>query len=174
VGEGVVSALDADPAHPRLADGVGVLEGGDAGEVGGEAVDDQVDLHLAQARHVVVVALDAGLELGDGVAGLLGLLGGGELLLHVADPVGVLFEQLQQGIFQIAATKAGVEEDFRTVYYPEQKSFIERILSEFSKDIQSTYYRIKLGESYEMFQQLERLKNLQGVMAIMPFEIEIK
>jgi protease-4 len=75
---------------------------------------------------------------------------------------------------QIAAVKAGVEEDFRTVYYPEQKSFLERLISEFTKDVQATYARIKFGQSYELFKSLERLKKLEGVMAIMPFEIEIK
>lgn len=75
---------------------------------------------------------------------------------------------------QIAASKAGVQDDFRTVYYPEQKSFLERLISEFTKDVQTTYQRIKLGPSYELLKNMERLKNLEGVMAIMPFEIEIK
>ena len=88
-----MALVDADPAHLGAADRVGVLERRDPGEVGGEAVDHQVDLHLADPRDVVVLFLDARLELGDGVADrvLAGLL---QLLLHLADEGGVLLEQL--------------------------------------------------------------------------------
>ena len=62
VREPVVTFLDAEPAHARLADGVGELERGDAGHVVGQRVDQQVDLHAADLRHVVVVELHAGFE----------------------------------------------------------------------------------------------------------------
>ena len=83
-----------EPAHPGLADRVGVLQRRDAGEVGGEAVDHQVDLHLADLRHVVVLFLDARLELaaprGRRPASSVAL----QLLLHLADERRVLVEQL--------------------------------------------------------------------------------
>ena len=60
--------VDAEPLHPGAADRVGVLQRGDAGEVGREAVDHQLDLHLADLGHVVVLFLDARLELRHGVA----------------------------------------------------------------------------------------------------------
>ena len=89
----MVPLVDAEPAHPGAADRVGVLQRRDAGEVGGEAVDHQVDLHLADLGDVVVLFLDARLELGDGVADVVaaGVL---QLLLHLADEGGVLVEQL--------------------------------------------------------------------------------
>ena len=67
VGELVVAFLHADPVHPGAAHGIGVLEGGDAGEVAEEAVDHQVDLHLADAGDVVVFLLDAFFQFGNGV-----------------------------------------------------------------------------------------------------------
>lgn len=73
----------------------------------------------------------------------------------------------------IAAKKAGLEEDFRVVMYPKQKSLLEQLLSDFGADVQGTYQRIKLGHSYELIQTLERVKRLQGKMTILPFLPEI-
>jgi protease IV len=75
---------------------------------------------------------------------------------------------------KIAASKAGVEDDYRIVWYPEQKPFLEKLLSELSKDVQSMYNKLTLGYSYEFLKQVENLKKLEGIMAILPFEMEIK
>src|SRR5690554_2525576 len=40
---------------------------------------------------------------------------------------------------EIAAAKAGVEDDYRVVYYPAQKTLLEKILSELSRDVQTFY-----------------------------------
>ena len=63
------------------------------GEVGGEAVDHQVDLHLADLGHVVVLSFTPGSSSGTAwpTSWLLGVL---ELLLHLADERRVLFQQL--------------------------------------------------------------------------------
>ncbi|HSI77609.1 MAG TPA: signal peptide peptidase SppA [Lunatimonas sp.] len=75
---------------------------------------------------------------------------------------------------EIAAVKAEVADDYRVVYYPEQKSFIEKLLSEFSRDVQIAYSRLKWGMTYEIFQQVEKIKRLEGVMARVPFDAEIR
>lgn len=49
---------------------------------------------------------------------------------------------------EIAAAKAGVEDDYRVLYYPEQKTMLEKFLSEFTQDIQTWYMRLKLGSAY--------------------------
>ncbi|NHE55447.1 signal peptide peptidase SppA [Cyclobacterium plantarum] len=73
----------------------------------------------------------------------------------------------------IAAKKAGLDEDYRVVMYPKQKSLLEQLLSDFGADVQGTYQRITMGYSYELFQTLERVNRLQGKMTILPFQLEI-
>lgn len=73
----------------------------------------------------------------------------------------------------IAAQKAGLDDDYRVVLYPKQKTLLEQLLSDFGTDVQSTYQRIKLGASYELFQRVEQIRKLEGRMAILPFLLEI-
>ena len=74
----------------------------------------------------------------------------------------------------IAAAKAGVADDFRVVYYPEQKTFFERILSELSRDVEAKYMQYKLGQSYYIYQQIEKVKKFEGIMVRLPYDLEIK
>lgn len=75
---------------------------------------------------------------------------------------------------QIAATKAGVEDDYRVLYYPEQKTMLEKLLSDFSKDIQVLYRQFKMGSTYFLFQQIEMAKKYEGIMVRLPYDIVIK
>jgi protease-4 len=75
---------------------------------------------------------------------------------------------------QIAATKAGVEEDYRVLYYPEQKTMLERFLAELSQDVQTTYMRLKLGSAYFIYQQIEKAKQHEGIMVRLPYDIHIQ
>ena len=68
----VVAFADPEPAHPGLADRIGELQRRDPGEVGGEAVDHEVDLHLADLGHVARFVLHARFELGNGVPDVAG------------------------------------------------------------------------------------------------------
>jgi len=75
---------------------------------------------------------------------------------------------------EIAAKKAGIEDDYRLVIYPKQKSIIEQLMEDLGSDVQSTYQRIKMGYSYEIFNTIEKLEKLQGRMVLLPFQSEIK
>lgn len=75
---------------------------------------------------------------------------------------------------QIAAAKAGVEEDYRVLYYPEQKTMLERFLSELSQDVQTMYMRLKLGSAYFIYQQIEKAKQHEGIMVRLPYDIHIQ
>lgn len=75
---------------------------------------------------------------------------------------------------QIAATKAGVEDDYRVLYYPEQKTMLEKLLSDFSKDIQVLYRQFKMGSTYFLFQQIEMAKKYEGIMVRLPYDIHIQ
>jgi protease-4 len=75
---------------------------------------------------------------------------------------------------QIAAAKAEVEDDYRLVYYPEQKTMFEMLLDEFSKDIQTFYRQFKLGSSYFLYQQIEKARQYEGIMVRLPYDINIQ
>ena len=59
----------------------------------------------------------------------------------------------------IAAEKAGVTEDYKVRYYPEQAK--QHVMQE------------QYGELYPNIQQLKKLQEQQGVMAVMPYEFDI-
>jgi protease-4 len=75
---------------------------------------------------------------------------------------------------QIAAAKADVEADYRVLYYPEQKTMLERFLTELSQDVQSTYMRFKLGSAYFIYQQIEKAKQHEGIMVRLPYDIHLQ
>lgn len=75
---------------------------------------------------------------------------------------------------KIAATKAGVADDYRVVYYPEMKSWVERFISQLSNDVQAYYQQKKLGNFYPIYKQIEDLNKYEGIMVRMPFDYLIQ
>ncbi len=74
----------------------------------------------------------------------------------------------------IAAEKASISDDYRIVYYPQEKPWFERILNQLSNDVQVFYQKQKLGSFYPVFNQIEKMKQHQGIMVRMPFDIVIQ
>jgi protease-4 len=74
----------------------------------------------------------------------------------------------------IAAEKAGVSDDYRVVYYPQERPWFERILNQFSNDVQVFYQQQKLGSFYPIYEQIENVNKHQGIMVRMPFDIVIQ
>jgi protease IV len=75
----------------------------------------------------------------------------------------------------IAAAKANITEDYRLRYYPYQQPFLDKLLNKGSSETA----RIKaleqeLGTFGIQYRHIKTLKNLQGVQARMPFEMEIR
>ncbi len=79
-----------------------------------------------------------------------------------------------QDAIDIAAIKAGVEEDFRVVYYPEEKPWFERFMNELTTGVQIGYNKYQLGNFYSIYQQLEKVRNYEGLMVRMPYDIVIQ
>ncbi|WP_026950952.1 signal peptide peptidase SppA [Algoriphagus mannitolivorans] len=75
---------------------------------------------------------------------------------------------------EIAAAKIGAGDDYRVVYYPEKKPWFEEFMSNFSDKVQTKVLEAKLGENYKVIQDIQKLKNYQGVQVRMPQEIKIK
>lgn len=75
---------------------------------------------------------------------------------------------------KIAATKAGVENDYKIRYYPKQKTFIEEWLTNTEDYTNTRLLRSELGEHYPTYLGLKKLKNYQGSQMRMPFEMQIQ
>ncbi|EIM74481.1 signal peptide peptidase SppA, 67K type [Nitritalea halalkaliphila LW7] len=75
---------------------------------------------------------------------------------------------------EIAAAKAELEDDYRVLYYPEQKSFIELLISGLTEGVSETRIKWLTGEYYGIFKQLHQIESKQGVMARMPYDLEVR
>ncbi len=74
----------------------------------------------------------------------------------------------------IAAEKAGIADDYKVRYYPEQKTALEEILEEFESSTQAKLMKAKLGDMYPYAQMLEQVKSMRGLQARLLFDIEIQ
>ncbi len=83
------------------------------------------------------------------------------------DEFGTLEDAIEE-----AAEMAELEE-YRVSYYPRQKTVFEQIMADLGTDIQTRYLKLKLGEYYPYFQQVQQLNTLKGPQARMPFDIQI-
>jgi len=74
---------------------------------------------------------------------------------------------------KIAASKAGVGDDYKLRYYPKTKSFFERLMNDYDDNVRASAMKEATGEYYMFFQQWERVKNYQGIQTRMPVEFII-
>ncbi|MCH7415676.1 signal peptide peptidase SppA [Belliella sp. R4-6] len=75
---------------------------------------------------------------------------------------------------EIAAKKVGVEDDYRIVYLPQEKSFFERLMADLTNDVQTRYMRHKLGSFYPVYSEIEKIKKYEGLMLRMPYDIIVE
>lgn len=73
----------------------------------------------------------------------------------------------------VAAKAAGVEDDYKVKFYPEQKSFLEEWLAGRQENTKNTTIKKELGEYYIFYQQWQKIKTYQGAQARLPFEIQL-
>lgn len=89
------------------------------------------------------------------------------------------FGNLEDAI-ALAAKKAELEEgDYRVRYYPLQKDFFQKILSDFTKNTQTPeipeyVIKEKLGIFYPYLKMFEQMKKRHYLQARMPYEINIR
>jgi protease IV len=74
----------------------------------------------------------------------------------------------------IAANKAGVEDDYRVVYYPEEKPWFEKFMSQMTNEVKVLYRQKQLGNFYPVYEQIEKMRHFEGVLVRMPQDIVIK
>jgi protease IV len=74
---------------------------------------------------------------------------------------------------KIAAESAGIADDYKVRFYPEQRPFLENLLSHLEENAKADAIKSELGESYIWYQQLNKIKTYQGEQARLPFEIQL-
>ncbi|AFL84469.1 signal peptide peptidase SppA, 67K type [Belliella baltica DSM 15883] len=75
---------------------------------------------------------------------------------------------------EIAAIKAGVEEDYKVAYYPQVKPWFEKLMADLTNDVQTRYMKSKLGSFYPVYNELENIKKYEGMMLRMPYDLIIE
>jgi protease IV len=73
---------------------------------------------------------------------------------------------------EIAAKKAKLD-NYRTVALPEQEDVVKKLVEDLSAKMSTNALETNLGESYQYYHHLSSLFRQQGVLARMPFEVEI-
>ena len=76
------------------------------------------------------------------------------------------------GAIEIAAGKAGIEH-YRVVELPKLKDPIEQLMMELTGENTMNHMRQELGSGYRYYRQLKSLVSSSGIMARMPFTIEV-
>jgi protease-4 len=73
---------------------------------------------------------------------------------------------------EIAATEAKLV-DYRTVEYPKLDAPFDAFIKQFTEDVKIKIIRNDLGIDYKYYKQLQTVKSMRGIQAIMPFEIDV-
>ena len=71
------------------------------------------------------------------------------------------------------AKKMAKLKDYRTEDYPKRKDPFEQIMLELSGEAKARLLQMYLGDSYKYYQKANELKTQSGIMARMPYEIEV-
>ncbi|MFT6866816.1 MAG: protease-4 [Cyclobacteriaceae bacterium] len=72
----------------------------------------------------------------------------------------------------IAATKAGVADDYRVRYYPEQKEFLDQLLENI-EDMNASIFATKESIITPYLKKIESLQRMTGIQARMPGDLQI-
>ena len=73
----------------------------------------------------------------------------------------------------IAAKKAGLE-SYSLKSYPEKEDFMTTLLKEFGGDTEARIMKRTIGnENYQIMKQIEQAKSMNGIFALMPFNISM-
>lgn len=73
----------------------------------------------------------------------------------------------------IAATKAGVENDYKVRFYPKQRPFFQELMSQLEENSRTNTIKEEFGVYYPIYQQWQRVQRYHGAQARMQFEFTI-
>ena len=75
---------------------------------------------------------------------------------------------------KIAATKAGISENYSIRFYPQQKTILGRLFEDLEEETQTRLLKSQMGEYYPMYREWNRIKNYQGTQTRMPVQFEVR
>ncbi|MDW3194410.1 MAG: signal peptide peptidase SppA [Cytophagales bacterium] len=74
---------------------------------------------------------------------------------------------------EIAASAAGISDDYSVRYYPEQKPYFEELIEKLGSDVRLKIFQPDYGMLQPYMKEIETLQELQGIQARMPMNLEI-
>ena len=77
-----------------------------------------------------------------------------------------------QDAIDLAAEMSGLEE-YKVEELPIPKPFVETLMENLQGQITTGMMKVRYGESYKLFEYAERVKNMQGIQARMPYDLEV-
>lgn len=89
------------------------------------------------------------------------------LKIGLVDKLGNLDDAIAMAVKKAKLTSYNVSE------YPEKETFETRLMKSFSKDMESTFLKVQLGEQYNLFKQVQNATKMNGIQARMSYEITI-
>ena len=78
-----------------------------------------------------------------------------------------------QDAIDIAAGMAKLK-DYRILELPGRKEPLEQILSEITGEAEETMVKHSLGDNYKHYKQLKRIEKMEGIQAVIPYDIELR
>jgi len=58
--------------------------------------------------------------------------------------------------------------------YPEKEDFATKFMKNFSKDVETRFLKVQLGEQYRAFEQIKNLDKINGIQARMSYDLVIQ
>jgi len=74
----------------------------------------------------------------------------------------------------IAARRANISDDYKLLYYPQPRPFLEKLFGSYEENAKSEAMRTELGEFYPYYRQWMKVRNYQGAQARMGVEFQIR
>lgn len=75
---------------------------------------------------------------------------------------------------EIAATSAGVADDYKVKYYPRKQDFFSELMLQLEENAKVNALKEELGVYYPLYQQWQHVQHYQGTQARLPFELTIQ
>ncbi|MEM7108683.1 MAG: signal peptide peptidase SppA [Bacteroidota bacterium] len=75
---------------------------------------------------------------------------------------------------RVATEKAKIANDYKIKYYPKQKPFLERLISDLEGDTKVKIMKDELGDLYPYLLEFQKAKRIRGLQTRLPFDLQIQ